>query len=635
MMKKTILTASILMAATSTLSMAQSFGVKDSGQHTYNSYSTPTFNFPSCSINYANLSDAFVQRVGFWVTEDVLEYATREEVKSWIVDQISVANTALKNNCIPLKKEIALIQYVPTPDDIPLYGNPGTVYGKEDLDVTRYLNMVSSNLSHYAGTPLGDTMTTIYSDWKDLSIDRIVNVRPYYPQGNGMMICGQAYSQITKPNLDISSDPNAFQYATYNSFGEVRPNSFSFSTVVYPNNQVCQSQDLIAHELGHNDGLLHERGQQQGNWPEALGFAYSCENQASIMTSGVSNYRTEWFFSDPDVSINGIPCGEVDDGDMDVDAAETILFNMGFSDKYNKNGRIEPYQGVVDAGTYGSLGDISTWNFVTNARHSLLEAHGEIGFTATPLQLSDLNDTVQVEVTRTDATEKGYVYIRTYGSNGVVSGVDIEAEKKVNFAIGETKKVVDFNTTASNLARQDGLVTFELESPYQMDLADNSSVTVTYYATTDGNHGVAKLLKASYGCNENGCGEGNIQLTRMNGIDGDISFELLITDGRSQLIEKKNITFSDTESNKSVSFDLPLGAMWGDLTLRLSAAHPSLVDKSTISFTNHDTDSTNPPVGPSIPSTGDSDGGSLSFFALLSLIGFGVIRHKSETIIIN
>lgn len=627
-MKKSNLALLALITTTSSVaSMAQTVGVKPLNQHTHNAYSAPTFSFPSCSVDYANLPDSFIQRVGFWVTEDVLEYATREEVKSWIVAQMAVANEALQNNCLPLKKEIALIQYVPTPDDIPLYGNPGTVYSKEDLDVTRYLDMVSTSIYKYAGTPLGDTMAMIHSDWKELSIDRIVNVRPYYPQGNGMQICGQAYSQITKPNLDLNSLPDGYRYAVYNSFGEERPHSFSFSTLVYPNNTICQSQDLIAHELGHNDGLLHERGQQAENWPEALGYAYTCENESSIMSSGLSNNRTQWFYSDPDVSVNGIPCGEVDDGHMDVDAAETILFNMGFSDKYNKNGRVEPYQGVVDAGSYGALGDTSTWNFVTNARHSLVTNYGEVGFTSHTSNVYDTNGTAQFEVTRTDSSAEGYVYIRAYGSNGVVGGVDIEAEKKVNFAIGETTATVNFNTMASNLARQDGQITFELESPYQMALASNSSVDTTYNATLDGNHGVVKVLKATYGCTENGCSTGSIELTRMNGIDGDISVDMHVTNGRSELIEKRSVVFSDTESNKSVGFTLPIGMQWEDMTIRLSASHPSLVDRATATFINHDTDGGNPTTPPTGGGSGSS-GGSVGVISLLSLFAFGFFRRR-------
>ncbi len=588
----------------------------------FTSYSAQsTIALPACSINYDSLGVESIQRVGFYVTEDVLDYATKEEVVNWINEQLDYSNQGLRNSCVEFQQEVAVVRFVETPDNQPDYSG-SRVFSTEDLDVELYQSLIASlDVDDDRGvgtTPMGRTTEIIKSDWNERAFDRVVSVRPYYkPNATYGALCGVAYGNWSRPN----KSEQTYMDAPENFWGESKPSSDAFATVVYPNDKICSSNDVIAHELGHTNGLSHERTAvpaPANNHEDTLGFASSCNGERSIMWSGTKNYRSVPFFSSPDITAGGIPCGDTLTS-YGNDSVETLKFQLGTSIKHAAP-RTTPYQGVVDAGNGVAVGDTSTWNTITSNRFGNMNQVGTVNFGTVPAIIDEINSTISVQVVRDDGSNAGSVLVRVYGDGNVVGDADIDYEKSVSFLAGETTKSVQFSTYASGFARQDGRMTFKLESPVDMNLGLNSEVDAYFDSAIDGSAGRVSAKTATYQCSSDVC-FGTVNLARSGGTDGAIDIDVVYRLNGEE-VHRERVTFYDGQTDLTSSVtDQDVHAM----TVDLESTHPSLVQFSRASFAD---DSVNVDVPDEVGGSSGGGGGSIGYLGLILLALLGVRRKQ-------
>lgn len=584
----------------------------------YSTYSNSSLLFPSCAVDYANLTSAQIQRVGFYVTNDVLNYASKEDVRSWIQDQIDYSNEGLRNSCVDFQQEIAVVRYVETPNNQPDQLD-NFIYSTEELTAERYQKIIAGldvdDLRGGTTTPMGRTSAMIKSDWTSLSIDRVINVRPYYrPSDNIGSICGVGYGFWMRPNKAVPD----YMEAPFNSWGEATPSSNIFATLVYPNDSICSADDLVAHELGHTNGLAHQReSNPEINHEDTLGFAYQCDGEKSIMWSGANNTRQAPFFSSPDITNNGVPCGDTLTS-YGNDSSETLNYMLGTSLKHTAP-RAVPYQGVVDSGDYDAVGDTTTWNTITNMRHSNMDVYGEVSFSSTPASVNEENGTFSIVLDRTNTTYEANVLVRVYGDGNVAASHDIEFEKRASFAIGQPSTSVVFNQYDSGLFRPNGSFTVKLETPFQVELGSTAEATVTYVAAKSGNFGKVSITDNEYSC-QTTC-DGVVRLNRSGGADGEVTVDVVYRLNGTE-VERDTVIFNhgDTSAESTVTYD-----NLAMLTIDLEASHPSLVQYRRAKFSNYVDDGDNEPV-PEAPSEGG--GGSLGWLSLLCLLWCGRQTHR-------
>ncbi|OEE35284.1 hypothetical protein A1QO_00565 [Vibrio genomosp. F10 str. ZF-129] len=613
---KVLASLAILLSATTATTQAMSIGSRDKtsvvSARSVSSYSSG-ISIPVCSIDYTTLSKEHYQRVAFYVTEDVLDYATREQVEDWIDTQINYSNLGLKNSCVDFQQEVAVIRYVESPVNQQDYGSNFT-YDTQEVTADVYNDIIASldvdDLRLPSRTPMGRTGDVINADWLKYSFDRVVSVRPYYQaSGSKGSICGVGLGNWSRPN---KASPD-YMDAPENFWGEVKIGSDAFSTVLYPNDSICSSNDIVAHELGHTNGLSHERSSNpENNHADALGFAASCNGERSIMWSGTGNVRSVPFFSSPNITSSGIPCGSPDTS-FGNDSSETLKYQLGTSYKHNSP-RVTPFQGVVDPGTSGSVGDTSTWNTITSNRYNNMTVSGEVNFGTMPSIINESNGSFNVEVTRTNTTLVGDVLVRAYGDGNIIAGYDFDFEKMVSFGIGESSKTVTFNTTESGLYRQNGQVTFKLETPYQMILGSTNTYTLNYQPTLSGFSGKVLITSATASCSVT-C-EGIVQLTRTGGAQGSIEVDLVYRLNGYEIVSD-TVTFADGETSKQSN--ITHTSMF-DLTVDVSAGNPSVASYSRAMFSNDDGGSDNGSDSGSSTDTGGSSGGSIGFLGLLMMM---------------
>ncbi|MFA0442850.1 hypothetical protein BCU70_05595 [Vibrio sp. 10N.286.49.C2] len=588
-----------------------------SGQEAAN-MSANKIELPTCSFDYTQVGAENTQRLAFYITKDVLNYDSRESVINWLDNQLKVSNQALRNSCVHFQQEAAVIRFVEIPDNQWTAGGYAT-YQANEMSVVTYNSIIAGlDVDNWRpdGTtsPMGRTGSLIKDDWTKLGVDRVISVVPYYLKSNsGYSICGVANGAWSRPN----AAPQLAGYAPYNSWGEDKPNTNIFSTVAYVNNPICTSEDVVAHEVGHTNGLGHERGNQPAlDLEDTLGFGFECSGQKSLMYSGVNNESDIPFYSSPEIVINDIPCG-INNSSYGVDSVETLHFNLGTSSLHNSP-RQTPYQGIIDKGDALQVGDTSTWNFITNARHSNEVASGEVTLGTVPNAIMDQDGVFSVSVVRTDSTQKGSVLIRALGGSEVYSGYDFDSEKQVEFAIGESQKTVDFTTYKSGLLRSSSTVQLELSAPYKLELGDFDQITIPFTPTQYGNMGKVKILNASVTCVSD-CTSGVVNLLRENGSTGTVEVTIKITDN-GQLIQTHDVTFVEDELAKSIQIT---GINLMDVLVNIEAKHPALVTYGAQKFENS--------VGPIDPPPsvgGGGGGGSLGLFAYLSLLLLIVIRRR-------
>ena len=586
----------------------------------YSTYSSSSILFPSCAVDYANLASAQIQRVGFYVTNDVLNYASKEDVRSWIQDQIDYSNEGLRNSCVDFQQEIAVVRYVETPNNQPDASDNFT-YSTEELTAELYQKIIAGldvdDLRGGTTTPMGRTSSMIKNDWTNLSIDRVINVRPYYrPSGYIGSICGVGYGFWMRPNKAVPD----YMDAPFNSWGEATPSGNIFATLVYPNDSICSSDDLVAHELGHTNGLSHERESgPENNHADTLGFAYQCDGEKSIMWSGANNTRQAPFFSSPDVTNNGVPCGDTLTS-YGNDSSETLNYMLGTSSKHTAP-RAVPYQGVVDSGDSSAVGDTTTWNTITNMRHSNMDVYGEVSFSSTPASVTEGNGTFSIDLDRTDTTYEANVTVRVYGDGNVAAGHDIEFEKTASFSISQASSTVVFNKYDSGLFRQNGSFTVKLETPFQVELGSTAEATVVYVAAKSGNSGKVSITANQYSCKTT-C-DGVVTLSRSGGSDGEVTVDVVYRLNGTE-VERDTIIFNDGDTYAESTVTHGSVSM---LTIDLEASHPSLVQYSRSTFSNYD-DGEDGGENPDTPSTGGGGGGALGWLALIGLLVFGWQRNK-------
>ena len=118
----------------------------------------------------------------------------------------------------------------------------------------------------------------------ELGADMVILLRPYV---DGDYACGIAWLNGYEGSVKASAN------------------------MMYSHTSIDCGDYVMAHELGHNMGLLHSRRQDGsgGTFPFALGYGVD-QNFTTIMAyEGVFSASKVYKFSSPELDCNGLPCG--------------------------------------------------------------------------------------------------------------------------------------------------------------------------------------------------------------------------------------------------------------------------------------------------------------------------------------
>ncbi len=260
-----------------------------------------------------------VMSVGFIVDPDLIESGV--DIEGWIDALLVTANFSLRESQISSQ-----LAYV----------------GSITNDLTAYetsveqLNYQTCGDATGCGSYWGLSRTSPFSDWvNEIGADFVVGLSL-----GGGNLCGLAWKPFNDPRL-LSSD-----YLK----------NLTNSRVYYQSEGGICDLDALAHEIGHNLSLTHDRQtlMEEGNeppfsnaFPDGFGFKLD-ESRGTIMAYGSSVY----LYSNPSLELDGIPLGLDLESDEPSDSARVInLVSYAYETLYaNESSLGLPYAPEISEG---------------------------------------------------------------------------------------------------------------------------------------------------------------------------------------------------------------------------------------------------------------------------------------------
>lgn len=526
--------------------------------------------------DYPDVPDAEITETGvlFFYTQDLLDYYDGDITKiyDFVNNSVDVNNVAFENGGIGLRRVVSGV--LPMPDR----------FVDED--------MYNSDIGG----------TTLYFGWGITGVESYNDFYEDDEQGQRVRRSGQKslldemYGQYgasyyvalarryTAPNEELESK--------YHWVG--RANRGGELSVVTPYENEKHEITVLAHELGHNDGLRHNPDTDHGvgyMGPYAAG--YFCDDNYSLMDTRGFSYNEDYFFSDvnhTDTST-GEACGE-------MDVADAAL----------------SYRAVIDAGwvtekkkVFKNLRDVNERKGYASIQFDDVmfnESDGAITGTVLWEGLSP-EDNASLEVVVSDYHEasvsdfNGPAYANVQYTGEITSSFSIPLANDDEFEINKN-------------------VTFALRNPNGVNLDETLSEATIAIASDDaGEPGVFSFASTAYSLEEGG--SITVTVTRSDGADGEVTLQLVSEDGTASDADYTAIdevlVFANGEIEKSAKFNATsdtLSESNETVTLRLINENANLgTAEVTVTITNKATNS-----GTGGNDNNDGGGGSVGWSAL-------------------
>lgn len=272
---------------------------------------------------------------------------------------------------------------------------------------------------------------------------------------------------------------------------------------------------VMSHEIGHNLRASHEL-ENTPNYAIADAHAFRCNNRTTIMWSGSSASTSAPFYSDPERTLNGEICG-------DVDTANNLRVIK---------------EGVVEA---------SMWR-------SGVQSQGVVGFSETSYTVNEDNDLV-VSLLRTGNVDKE-ASVRVYTESvSAVHGEDFfDVYQEALFLPGEETATVTIDIVQDVVTEDNEMFNLELLFPFALTVAEVSKVPVTLQSSvTTGYPGEFSVTatQSSEG------GAIDVTVFRESGSAGDVVIELVsengtAVSGEDYVLINESLLFLAGETSKTV-----------------------------------------------------------------------------------
>jgi hypothetical protein len=484
----------------------------------------------------------------FYYTPDALAYynGDMEKLQTFIESSVNNNNTAFDGGSIPITRRIAAIL-------------PASELPKNDW--------ISSDLQDI------NDFKSVYNDIRKSLIDTFDDTLESYKASHFAIIASKK---------------------SFNNTGTVGY-AIIGGNVALLLTQNTQDSYLLAHELGHNDGLDH--GFDEKN-PLLSDYAIGADCGGS---STIMNYGTQiGQFSNPEIEHNDEACGESGIADVAAsykDAMSTTFANREAPFFYNKTIRER----------------------TGNATLSLPSSNVTEG------------EDITVEIHWNNAPDKASIDLYT---QAVALGASVDDYTQTMLRVhytGEAVTIVNIATTNDDLYELDELVNVGIR--YGSGVSTQNNVEPVVISSDDaGQSGAFDFNVTALTITEGSSKE--IIINRTGGSDGDVSISLYTESGTAETVDfttiNKTILFLDGETSKTISIEtVNDNANEGNESFTLSIeADATLLGNNTVATVTID-DSADVPAVITPPTTkSSSGGGSSSIFVLLSLMGILFTRRK-------
>ncbi|MEG3765597.1 Calx-beta domain-containing protein [Alteromonas sp. 14N.309.X.WAT.G.H12] len=243
-----------------------------------------------------------------------------------------------------------------------------------------------------------------------------------------------------------------------------------------------ESLSVTVHELGHNLGANHEYDAIP-NYETSYAHAWECGDSYTVMRS-VSDGTINNIYSNPDIAIDGVYCGDEDEAD---------------------NAR------AIDA------------KASTNAqRREGVDVVGTVSLDASSYAVYE-DETLTVSLTRTgDLTSEASVKVFAENDTAEYGQDFVDIYKTATFEADSATATVTFDIVNDLLDEEEETFNLVLRFPYTLELGDTSEATV--YLENVSNSGDAGTFSISAPSSIDEGEEGTVTVTRT----GDTSEEVII-----------------------------------------------------------------------------------------------------------
>lgn len=404
------------------------------------------------------------------------------------------------------------------------------------------------------------------------------------------------------------------------------------AAIVTPYDNIDHAITVMAHELGHNDGLRHNVS--TGVVDDMLtdyAFGDSCNGNHSMMDATGFSYTGEYFFSDPQHTdkATGEPCGEMDVADAAASYREGLLLVDAKRQEAEESGSEDftwPFRTVVDMNAPTGVATLDVENAFVN--ESTGELTGSViwsGLDADGDSLAHGSFELVVDyeastVTPDDLLDDGIVTLVYDGRN----------RSAFSIALADDSTLETDETLVLNVKNPNGVT------------MGNASTQITYTISSDdtGNPGTFGFADSAVSVNE---GQSvNVTLARTGGSDGEIVLQVrsqngTATAGVDYTAVDMQITFAPGETEKQITLETMTDTDQDDAQFTLEITNTDVaVDSATVTVTINDTTEDNSGGnnggnnGGGNGSTGGSGGGGSVGGGLLLLAGVALWRRRAR-----
>jgi len=357
--------------------------------------------------------------------------------------------------------------------------------------------------------------------------------------------------------------------------------------------------DTLAHELGHNDGLVHTATGAE-NFNTTGGFA--CGKEASLMSIDGAN-RTSNFLSSPEVmnTETGDACGVLGTADVRQYYFNAVENNRFVPNDFSFRNYVPPKEktGVVSYvvandtydETIGSISVIVNWSGVTDLDSSV-ELYAR-SITAGRVDFNFDNDRIIIDA----------------ASGSVV----------VDVVINDDELVEDVEKFELGLRHNVGVTL--VDSPMEISLVSDDILP-------KGDIQVSGTLSITEGSSS------SLVVTRLGGSSGELVGSLVVTNGTASdndyTIQSVEFTFLDGENTKEIlinAVDDTIDESNESLSIGVATNEQNSSASGSVAVTIVDNDTTPVAPRPEAPSSNGGGGGSVGISALL-LAFVAIFRRK-------